>query len=170
MEILEKRQEKITNNNDDLGFSKLEKAEVVTGLNLTLADLEVHYQKLRNFHWNVTGPDFFDLHEKFEELYNETKIRIDEVAERIRIFSARPYSSFQEFLTNSTIKEINKDMTGMEMVHEILNDFEILINDMTQVVTIARKTGDIGTEDLMIKYIREIEKHHWMLKSFVTPQ
>jgi starvation-inducible DNA-binding protein len=170
LEILEKRQEKITNNNDDLGFSKLEKAEVVTGLNLTLADLEVHYQKLRNFHWNVTGPDFFDLHEKFEELYNETKIRIDEVAERIRIFSARPYISFQEFLTNSTIKEINKDMTGMEMVHEILNDFEILINDMTQVVTIARKTGDIGTEDLMIKYIREIEKHHWMLKSFVTPQ
>ena len=128
MKVLEKRQEKITNNGEGLGFSKLSKAEVVTGLNQSLADFEVHYQKLRNFHWNVVGPDFFDLHDKFEELYNEAKIRIDELAERIRIFDARPFSSFQEFLTNSAIQENTKDLTGVEMVHEILNDFEILIN------------------------------------------
>jgi len=60
--------------------------ETIAALNILLADYHMHYQKLRNFHWNVTGSNFFELHEKFEELYEDIKLKIDEIAERIFIF------------------------------------------------------------------------------------
>jgi starvation-inducible DNA-binding protein len=167
LETLEKRSKNITNKKSSLGFTKLDKAEIITGLNQLLADYEIHYQKLRNFHWNVVGPDFFDLHDKFEELYNEAQSRIDEIAEKIRILDSRPYSTYQEFLSNGNIKEVSKQLSALEMVNEVLKDFELLINDITQVVTIARSIGDIGTEDLLMDYLKGLEKHHWMLKSFI---
>lgn len=169
MNVLEKRQKNIVKNENGLGLSKLDRAEVVTGLNQVLANYEIHYQKLRNFHWNVKGPDFFDLHDKFEQLYKDASEKIDNIAERIRVFEHRPYSTFQEFLTNCTLKESTIEKTGIEMVNEVMSDFEILINDMTQVVTISKNTGDIGTEDLIVKFIRNVEKHYWMLKSFIRP-
>ena len=167
MEVLEKRQKRITDQKSDLGFSKLDKAEVVTSLNQLLADYAIHYQKLRNFHWNVTGPDFFDLHDKFENMYNDAQDKIDDVAERIRVFDGRPFSTYNEFLSNGNLKEINKEIRSMEMVHEILNDFQVLINDITHVVSIAEATGDTGTEDMMLDFTKYLEKQHWMLKSFI---
>lgn len=167
MEVLEKRQKKITDQQRGLGFTKLDKAEVITALNQLLADYEIHYQKLRNFHWNVVGPDFFDLHDKFEGLYHDAHGKIDEIAERIRIFDSRPYSTFHDFLTHGTIKEVKKELTAMQMVNEVLNDFQVLIQDITHVVSIAQNTGDIGTEDLMMNFLKYLEKQHWMLKSFI---
>jgi starvation-inducible DNA-binding protein len=167
LEVLEKRQKNITDQQSELGFSKLDKAEVVTSLNQLLADYAIHYQKLRNFHWNVTGGDFFDLHEKFEELYNDAQVKIDDIAERIRVFDGRPYSTYHEFLTNGTIKEITKELPALEMVNEVLNDFQMLIQDITQVVSVTKTTGDIATEDLMLDFTRHLEKEHWMLKSFI---
>ena len=79
-----------------LGFSHLETAEIVLNLNKLLANYHVHYQKLRNFHWNVEGPEFFELHQKFEEQYNEVKVNIDDIAERIRIFDKKPMSTLSE--------------------------------------------------------------------------
>ena len=166
MEVLEKRKKNITKSNQDLGLANLERAEIVTALNQLLANYEVHYQKLRNFHWNVTGPDFFDLHDKFEEFYNDAHTKIDSIAERIRTFDHRPYSTYQEYLSHSTIDEINKEITAVEMVNEVIRDFEILIRDMTQAVSIAQESGDIGTEDMMISFIKDLEKNHWMLKAF----
>jgi starvation-inducible DNA-binding protein len=167
LEVLEKRQKNITDPQNDLGFTKLDKAEVVTSLNQLLADYAIHYQKLRNFHWNVTGPDFFDLHDKFEELYNDAQEKIDDVAERIRVFDGKPFGTYNEFLTNGTLKEVNKEITALEMVSEILNDFQILIQDITQVVSVTKSTGDFGTEDLMLDFTKNLEKQHWMLKSFI---
>ncbi len=167
MEVLEKRKKKITDQHRGLGFAKLDKAELVTVLNQLLADYAIHYQKFRNFHWNVVGPDFFDLHDKFEELYNDAQVKIDEIAERIRIFEKRPYSTFHDFLTHGTIKEIKKELTALEMVDELLSDFQILIQDITHVVSIAKTTGDVGTEGLMVNFLKHLEKQHWMLKSFL---
>lgn len=167
MEVLEKRQKNITGQESELGFTKMDKAEVVTALNQLLADYAIHYQKLRNFHWNVTGSDFFDLHDKFEELYNDAQVRIDDIAERIRVFEGKPYGTYHEFLSNSTLKEVKKDIPALEMVNEVLNDFQMLINDITQVVAITKSTGDIGTEDMMLDFTKYLEKQHWMLKSFI---
>ena len=162
-----KKQKKPLKTYAKLGFSHLETAEIVTALNNLLASYHVHYQKLRNFHWNVVGPDFFDIHEKFEEQYNEVKLNIDEVAERIRVFDKKPISTLKEYLQISEIKEVERDLTSMEMVREILNDYEILLSHMVTVTDAAKSIGDVGTEDMINTFIRKMEKSHWMLTSFL---
>lgn len=149
-----------------LGFSKLETVELVNSMNQLLADYSVHYQKLRNFHWNVVGADFFDVHEKFENQYNAAKVAIDDIAERIRIFGLNPLSTMQEYLNNATIKEVGTDFKAMEMVKEIINDYEILLEQSFNVLDLSIEHGDSGTEDMVKGFIKEIEKNHWMMSSF----
>ncbi|MGK7390666.1 MAG: Dps family protein [Candidatus Cyclobacteriaceae bacterium M2_1C_046] len=151
-----------------LGFSKLETAEIVQKMNLLLANYHVHYQKLRNYHWNVKGPDFFDIHEQFEIAYDEAKVNIDDIAERIRVFGQTPMSTLKEYLETSEIKETNTTLTSNEMVKEILNDFEVLLSFMSEVVDAAIEIGDVGTEDLMKDFMKRIEKTHWMLTAFIS--
>lgn len=149
-----------------LGYRKDESEKIVESLNKLLANYHVHYQKLRNFHWNVTGSDFFDLHEKFEELYNEAKINIDLVAERIRVFGMTPYSLITDYLEHSDIKEVGTDLSSKAMVDEVLKDFEILNDNMDECATKVADLGDSATEDMLIAFIKSIELHHWMLTSF----
>lgn len=149
-----------------LGFDAKETEEVVSTLNLLLANLHVHYQKLRNFHWNVVGSDFFELHNVFEEEYDQVKIQIDEVAERIRVFGMTPYSTLKEYLEFSDIKEVVTDLPSDKMVEEVLKDFEILLSLMVDATVAAEEIDDVATEDLITAYIKRTEKRHWMLTSF----
>lgn len=149
-----------------LGFSPLETAELVVKLNQLLANYHVHYQKLRNFHWNVKGDDFFDLHEKFEAQYKQTISNIDEIAERIRVFGETPTSTLKEYLDLSQIKEVGTELSASEMVEEVLTDFRILLESMVDVVDSAIDVGDIGTQDLINTFIKDTEKNHWMLTAF----
>lgn len=153
-----------------LGFNSEETKEVVTNLNLLLANLHVHYQKFRNYHWNVTGAEFFDIHETTESEYNEVKEEIDEIAERIRVFGATPISTLEEYLKVSEIKETGTDLKAMEMVKEILNDMEILLSFMVDTVESARSIGDISTDDLVTGFMKRREKIHWMLTSFAKEE
>ncbi|PHR47272.1 MAG: DNA starvation/stationary phase protection protein [Fluviicola sp.] len=149
-----------------LGFDSEETKDVVENLNKLLANLHVHYQKLRNYHWNVEGPDFFDIHETFEEEYNEVKLEIDEIAERIRVFGKTPYSTLSKYLEVSEIKETGTDLKADEMVKEILRDFEILLSFMVDSVEASEKIGDISTNDLVTGFMKRREKKHWMLTAF----
>ncbi|MEO9965425.1 MAG: DNA starvation/stationary phase protection protein [Reichenbachiella sp.] len=149
-----------------LGYTKLETAEIVEGLNRLLANYSVHYQKLRNFHWNVRGGDFFEIHERFEDQYNFAKKAIDEIAERIRVFGQTPLSTMRDYLETSEIKESGTDLTAMEMVQEILKDYEILLEFMFNSIEEAIDKGDSGTEDLIKGFVKQIEKNHWMLTAF----
>ena len=137
-------------------------------LNDLLANYHVHYQKLRNYHWNVKGPDFFDIHEKFEEQYNEAKLNIDEIAERVRVFGYTPMSTLKEYLDSSEIKETSTDLSGLEMVTEILNDFEILLSYLVDAADAALEIGDVGTQTIINGFIRGIEKKHWMFTAFAN--
>jgi len=166
--INEKTEKKATQSYARLGYTKLETAEIVEGLNKLLANYSVHYQKLRNFHWNVKGPDFFDIHEQFEAQYNDAKIAVDDIAERIRVYGQTPFSTMKEFITESTIKESGTDLAAMEMVTEILNDYEILLEHMFNVIDIALDKGDSGTVDMMNGFVKQIEKNHWMFTSFAS--
>ena len=161
-----KKEEKAKKPFKKLGFSKLETAEIVKRMNLLLANYHVHYQKLRNYHWNVKGPDFFDIHEQFEIAYDEAKVNIDDIAERIRVFGQTPMSTLKEYLETSEIRETTTDLSSDEMVKEIINDFEILLSFMSDVVDSAIEIGDVGTEDLMKNFMKRIEKTHWMLTAF----
>ncbi|WP_235689712.1 Dps family protein [Fulvivirga lutea] len=149
-----------------LGYTKMETAEITDAMNKLLANFSVHYQKLRNFHWNVKGADFYDIHENFEEQYNEAIEAIDDVAERIRVFGQTPMSTMGEYISTSEIKETGTDLSALEMVSEVLKDYEILLEHMFNVIEISIENGDSGTEDMMKGFVKSIEKRYWMWTAF----
>ncbi len=149
-----------------LNLDKKKTQNTVEALNKLLAEYHVYYQKLRNFHWNVSGENFFDLHVKFEELYDEAKLKIDEIAERILTLRFQPVSNFSDYLKASDIKESPSDLSDREMVDAILDDHGTLLTQLREVVDQADKGGDEGTIDLVGAYIRELEKTSWMLDAW----
>lgn len=151
-----------------LGWTTGETEEITQALNDLLANYTVHYQKLRNYHWNVKGPDFFDLHEQFEQQYNLALNNIDEIAERIRIFGMTPLSVLKDYLEIAEIKETGTQLTSDLMVRELLSDYRILLSYMYTVVEVASSHGDLGTEEMVKVFINKIEKHHWMLSAFLA--
>jgi len=151
-----------------LGWTTKETERITQVLNDLLANYSVHYQKLRNYHWNVKGPDFFDLHEQFESQYTEALSSIDEIAERIRVFGKTPLSTLKEYLETSKIKETSTELSSDIMVRELLNDYTVLLESMFAVVDVAVEQGDSGTEEMVKVFIHQIEKHHWMLSSFLA--
>ncbi|WP_435623310.1 Dps family protein [Flagellimonas sp.] len=150
-----------------LGFTYLETAEIVVHLNTLLANYQVFYNKLRNFHWNIEGPEFFELHEQFENEYNEVKKNIDILAERIRVFGIKPNFTLKKSLELSEIKESESERTALEMVKEVLKDFEILHDNMISAVGASLDTGDIATEQMLTDFLRRLEKRNWMFTSFL---
>lgn len=156
-----------TNQSKQLGYSKLEVAELVNAMNKLLANYVVHYQKLRNFHWNVTGPDFFELHSQFELQYNQVKQNIDAIAERIKVFGQKPLSTLKEYLFTAKIKEPTDDLTSHEMTIQILEDYHILLEFMFGVIEMSIEHGDSATEELVKAYVKETEKNHWKLSAFL---
>lgn len=139
---------------------------VVIELNTLLAEYHVYYQKLRNFHWNILGRNFFDLHEKFEELYEDARTKIDEIAERILTLRYHPLSNFSDYLKAAKIQESDSNKEDHEMVTEILEAHGLLLKQMAKVVREAEKVEDEGTIDLIGAYIRELEKTSWMLDAW----
>lgn len=140
---------------------------VVNNLNQLLIDYQVHYQNLRLFHWNVKGPFFFMLHEKFEELYLEAAERIDEVAERILALDGTPKGSLASITAHATIPSSEDIVDANDMVKAILDANAVLVKNLTAVLSSAGEAEDEGTLDIFTGYIREIEKQNWMLKAFL---
>ena len=140
--------------------------KTIQALNILLADYHMHYQKLRNFHWNVRGPHFFELHAKFEEFYEDAKLKIDEIAERILTLRGKPVSNFSSYLELSTIKEADTTLVDHKMVTAILEDHKDLLNQLKIVTAAAEDTKDDGTLDITGTYIGEIEKISWMLNAW----
>ena len=149
-----------------LGLDEKQTSNTVQELNVLLADYHLYYQKLRNYHWNVIGKNFFDLHEKFEELYDDAKLKVDEIAERILTLRFQPTSNLSEYLEKSNLKESKSDLSDSEMIKNLLDDHGTLLKQMRKVVGAAEKGGDEGTIDLIGAYIRELEKTSWMLDAW----
>ena len=149
-----------------LGLDEKKTTKTVQELNILLADYHIYYQKLRNFHWNVIGKNFFDLHVKFEELYDDAKLKVDEIAERILTLRFQPDSNLSDYLKASNLKESSSDLTDTKMIQTLLDDHGILLKQMRKVTEVADKGGDEGTIDLIGAYIRELEKTSWMLDSW----
>ncbi len=149
-----------------LGLDSKKTKNTVEELNVLLADYNIYYQKLRNFHWNIMGKNFFDLHEKFEELYDEAKLKVDEIAERILTLRFQPVSNFSDYLKNSNLKESSSDLEDSEMIETLLNDHGLLLKQMRKIVKTAEAASDEGTLDLIGAYIGELEKTSWMLDAW----
>lgn len=149
-----------------LGLDSNKTKNTVKELNVLLADYHIYYQKLRNFHWNVIGKNFFDLHEKFEELYDDAKLKVDEIAERILTLRYQPTSNLSDYLKDSNLKESPSDISDSKMIELLLEDHGLLLKQMRKVVEIADAGDDEGTIDLIGAYIRELEKTSWMLDAW----
>jgi starvation-inducible DNA-binding protein len=139
----------------------------VQELNVLLADYHLYYQKLRNFHWNIVGQNFFDLHEQFEKMYNDAKLKVDEIAERILTLRFQPRSNFTDYLKMSNLSEASSELEDSEMVKALLEDHGKIITQMRKVVDVADENDDEGTIDLVVAYIRELEKTSWMLGAWI---
>ena len=149
-----------------LNLDKSKTKETVGELNILLSDYQLYYQKLRNYHWNIVGQNFFDLHEQFEEMYDDAKLKIDEIAERILTLRFQPESNLTTYLKLSNIKESSSDVTDKEMVTNLLDDHGTIIKQMRKTTEVADANGDEGTIDLIGAYIRELEKTSWMLDAW----
>ncbi len=135
-------------------------------LNGLLSDYHVFYQNLRGFHWNVKGGDFFDLHEKFEELYDNVNEHIDVLAERIVTIGFNPLHTFEDFLKNSIHKSHRDVSTGDECLKHVINDLGILISTHRDLAGNAAAAEDIVTADMLTKFATELEKKLWMFTQF----
>lgn len=150
-----------------LGLKEKETAQVVDKLNELLANYQVYYQNLRGFHWNIKGATFFELHAKFEELYNDAVEKIDEIAERILTVGGAPLHTFEDYLATSTVKPA-KNLTDAETtVSTTLDNIAVLIKLERQAIPLAQAAEDEGTLTMLTEYISEQEKLVWMLRAYM---
>ena len=136
--------------------------QLAAKMNELLANFQLFYINTRGFHWNITGEKFFELHAKFEELYNDALVKVDEVAERILTLGHTPVHSYSAYLATSTIKEAINVSEGTLAVEKVLEGFRVLLGIEREIFHLSEEANDEGTGALMSDYIREQEKLVWM--------
>lgn len=141
--------------------------ELIQELNIQVSSWSVMYAKLHNYHWYVKGHQFFTLHTKFEELYNEATLHMDEIAERILTLGGDPVATLKQHLEQSVVKEADGQEQAEEMVQTIANDYGELMQSLKKGMELAAQTGDNMTEDVLNATYQTIEKHQWMLHAFL---
>ncbi|MEW6325277.1 MAG: DNA starvation/stationary phase protection protein [Nitrospirota bacterium] len=155
----------------NIGLLEEQRRGVCQLLNELLADEFVLYTKTRNYHWNVRGPRFHDLHKFFESQYNELNDIVDEVAERIRQLGDMPWATLAEFTQHGRLKEQPGDYPeAEEMIGNLLADHEAVIQQLrNDADTIAEKHRDMGTNDFALDLLKQHEKMAWMLRACLEP-
>lgn len=136
--------------------------QLAVKMNELLANFQLFYINTRGFHWNITGGKFFEVHAKFEELYNDALVKVDEVAERILTLGHTPVHSYSAYLATSTIKEAVNVSEGKLAVEKVLEGFSVLLGIEREIFHLSEEANDEGTGALMSDYIREQEKLVWM--------
>ena len=153
---------------NQLGLDKEKTKQLTEKLNSLLADYMLFYQNTRGLHWNIKGEKFFELHLKFEELYTNLLLKVDEVAERILTLGATPLHTFADYTNTSSMKS-SKDISQPEPgVKIILDAFQILLIKQRELLDITQEANDEGTNALMSDYIREQEKLVWMYSAYLN--
>ena len=151
-----------------IGIETHQADQLVEKLNDLLANYMVFYQNTRGLHWNIKGSKFFELHLKFEELYNNLLLKVDEVAERILTLGGVPVHTFDDYTQASSIKALKNVSQSAEAVKSLLDAFQILILKQRELLDLAADANDEGTNALMSDYIREQEKMVWMYSAYIT--
>ncbi len=155
-------------NTNAIGLDSKKAKHLAEKLNELLANYSIFYQNTRGYHWNIKGEKFFELHLKFEELYNDLILKIDEVAERILTLGHTPKHNYTDYRTSSKIKESAQVSDGLKAVGDILTSFQTIIILQRELLTISSGAGDEGTNALMSDYVRQQEKLVWMYSSFLN--
>jgi len=152
---------------NQIGLDKAQSKQLADNLNKLLANYMMFYQNTRGLHWNIKGEKFFELHLKFEELYTNLLLKVDEVAERILTLGAIPLHTFDDYKSTAKIGVVKNVSDGKQGVQKILEAFEILIVEQRELLDLSADAGDEGTNALMSDYIREQEKLVWMYSAYL---
>ncbi|SFC20642.1 starvation-inducible DNA-binding protein [Marinospirillum celere] len=150
-----------------IGLDTAKATQLSEKLNQLLANYQIFYMNVRGYHWNIQGPEFFELHAKFEEQYNDLLLKVDELAERILTLGHRPMHAFSDYIENSEIKEHKQAHEGKVCVEGLLSGYKQLIQMQRDVMELAGQADDEGTASLMSDYISEQEKTVWMLSAYL---
>ncbi|HAM98999.1 MAG TPA: DNA starvation/stationary phase protection protein [Marinilabiliales bacterium] len=151
----------------NIGLDTQKSQMIAASLNDLLANYQVFYMNTRGFHWNIKGEKFFELHLKFEELYNDLLLKVDELAERILTLGFSPVHSYSDYLKQSEINEQKGVNQAKATVQSVVDSYEVLIRKQRVILTLASEANDEGTNALMSDYIREQEKLVWMYSAFL---
>ena len=152
-----------------LGLSEEQRTSIINTLNTILADEHVLYTKLRNYHWNVVGTQFFALHELFEQQYNLVKLKADKTAERVRAYGGHAIGTLTEFLRHARLQERPADYPdALGMVFNLIQDHEALVRNLREDARVcADEYGDVAIEDLLVDLMQEHQQMAWLLRSFI---
>lgn len=152
---------------NSIGLDQAGANKLAENLSALLANYSVFYQNVRGFHWNIQGEKFFELHVKFEELYNDIQLKIDEIAERILTLGAQPEHRYSEYLKASIIPESREVNKGKLAISNILEAFRIVMLQQREILALSGELNDEGTNALMSDYIRQQEKLVWMYTAYM---
>jgi starvation-inducible DNA-binding protein len=149
----------------DIGIPASERAEVVSHLSRLLADTYTLYLKTHNFHWNVTGPRFNDLHAMFMTQYTAMWMAVDAVAERVRALGAKAPGSYREFAALTVIPEASGTLSAAEMVQQLVEGHEAVCRTARAAFPAAEAAHDQVTLDLLTQRLNFHETTAWMLRT-----
>lgn len=153
---------------DYLQLDPKKSEKTIDSLQKLLANLQLYYTNLRGYHWNVTGVQFFGAHEKYEEYYDDTADKVDEVAERILMLGGTPVHKFSDYLKVADIKESGVVSDVKAIAREILDQLKVLLANEREIMELANDAGDDGTADLVTGFITDQEKVVWMLTATLS--
>jgi starvation-inducible DNA-binding protein len=149
----------------DIGINEQDRVQIAEGLKKLLADSYTLYLQTHNFHWNVTGPQFRELHLMFQEHYTELSIAVDDIAERIRALGVAAPGTYKEFARLSSIDEVDGVPPSETMIELLTKGHEHVVKTARQVLKIAQEANDESTASLVGDRMRVHEKTAWMLRA-----
>ncbi len=152
---------------NSLGLPAQESEIIALELNVLLSNFQVYYQNLRGIHWNIRGKRFFDLHVKFEELYNDSQLKIDLIAERVLTLGKTPFHTFEDYIENNQLlvgKNISNDEKAIQLIVASLSQ---LLKIERAILLKSNEIGDEGTNSMMSDFISEQEKTIWMMHAWL---
>jgi len=155
---------------NSIGLNANKSKELSNELNGLLANFQQYYQNLRGIHWNIKGKRFFDLHVKFEELYNDANIKVDEIAERILTLGGMPLHTFEDYMEKTQVpvgKNITKDEDAIRLIVESLTQLLIIERN---ILNASGDADDEGTNSMMSDFITQQEKTVWMMKAWLVEE
>ena len=152
---------------NSIGLDQKKTKQIANDLNVLLANFQIYYQNLRGIHWNIKGKRFFELHPKFEELYNDANLKVDEIAERILTLGGIPLHTFEDYSKKAKVP-IGKNVTQDEdSVMLIVHSLSELLKIERDILGKSDEIDDEGTNSMMSDFITEQEKTIWMMKAWL---
>ncbi|MBJ6368485.1 Dps family protein [Snuella sedimenti] len=152
---------------NSIGLDTQQAKELANDLNHLLANFQIYYQNLRGIHWNIKGKRFFDLHVKFEELYTDANVKVDEIAERILTLGVTPLHTFEDYMATAQVpvgKAISQDEKAVKLIVDSLKE---LLKIERGILDKSGDANDEGTNAMMSDFITEQEKTVWMMKAWL---